>query len=105
MAIERRGVRDEADARACLAAMARSGMTLKAWANANGVDGRSLQAWVMTLERRAERREIAPRFVELVTKPANTARYLVHVRDVSIEVDDHFDDTTLGRLIAVVAAC
>jgi hypothetical protein len=104
MATERRGVRDEADARACLEDMARSGMTLKAWANANGVDGRSLQAWVMTLSRRARS---ATRFVELVaevpTRPI--ARYVVRLGDVAVEVDDHFHDDTLGRLLAVVAAC
>jgi hypothetical protein len=39
-----RKIRDAHDANACLDAVAASGLSLKAWANAHGVNGRSLNA-------------------------------------------------------------
>ena len=53
-----RRVRDEADARACLAAMDASGMKLYGWARANGVAVRSLGRWrerVALLDAQAKR--------------------------------------------------
>jgi hypothetical protein len=51
-----RKVVDEKDARACLAAIARSGETLGRWTQRNGIDGRSLGAWRNNLAPRSPRR-------------------------------------------------
>jgi len=48
-----RKLRDEADARACLAAMEASGLSLSEWARQHGMDGRSLHCWRMSLARRS----------------------------------------------------
>ncbi len=50
--MERRKIRDEADAHTCLGAAKESGLTRAAWRRAAGVDGRSLRAWSMNLARR-----------------------------------------------------
>lgn len=103
-----RRIRDEADARACLAAVARSGTTVVDWVRSHGVDGRSLQAWRLILERRRLARPRDLPFVELVVgdKVARPApRYTVRVGDMAVEVDDGFDEVTLRRLLAVMSAC
>ena len=43
--MERRKIRDAADAADCLAAAAALGQAPTPWARANGVDARSLNAW------------------------------------------------------------
>jgi hypothetical protein len=117
--MERRKIRDEADARSCLMAAKESGLTRAAWCRASGVDGRSLRAWSMNLARRktmgrrtkktdtavAKRVEL----VELIAAPSMPARatpgYTVRVGQLGIEVGDDFDAGTLRRLVAVLAAC
>ena len=47
-----RKIRDEADAHRCLRAAGSAGGSDVEWANAHGVDARSLQAWRMNLGRR-----------------------------------------------------
>jgi hypothetical protein len=93
----------------CLDAVNLSGMTLKSWANAHGVDGRSLHAWKMNLARAASVGEHprAARLVELVphAQPAAVARYRILCGELAVEVNDDFDDGTLRRLLAVVAGC
>lgn len=107
----RRKVRDEADARECLAAAARSGKPRSEWARTNDVDGRSLNMWRLHLDGRAGRGAGARptlRLVELVShdyRRVPDAKYVVRLGDVAVEVDDGFDDVTLRRLLAVVAAC
>jgi len=115
----RRKIRDEADARACLGAAKKSGLTLARWGRSAGVDGRSLHAWSMNLARgsseprgkRAQRSAAAKRMklIELVAAPPplvrTTARYVVRVGRVGVEVADDFDAATLRRLVAVLAAC
>ena len=65
----RRMITDRADAEACLSAFANSGMDLRSWTLAHGVDGRSLRAWQRRLaepqSQAAEKASI--RMVELVT--------------------------------------
>lgn len=93
-----RQVRDEADARACLAA-AEGASTLNAWCRSHGVSAGSLHAW---------RRRLAGatvRLVELTLPPAPSARYEVVVGDVRVVVGDDFHDDTLARLLQVVRAC
>lgn len=63
----RRKLRDEADARSCLARAARSQQGRAEWARRNGVDVRSLNMWRVMLERSgAETPSAAVRMVELV---------------------------------------
>ncbi|HET8927598.1 MAG TPA: hypothetical protein VFN24_07180 [Microbacterium sp.] len=43
--------------------------------------------------------------VELVPAAAPAARYVVRVGAMTVEVDERFDEATLGRLLRVLAAC
>lgn len=104
-----RKIVDERDARACLAAVARSGLTLKGWTTRHGVDGRSLHSWQRNLARRtASPSGTKPRLVELVPVARTTAparRYVIRVGEVSVEVGDDFDAGTLRRLVEALRAC
>lgn len=108
-----RRIRDEADARACLASAAGSGLSLRDWGRREGLDGRSLQAWRLNLRRRKavvmdERSSslTIPRLVELVAPaPSAAAVYLVHVGELRVEVGADFDAEVLRRLVRVVASC
>ncbi|WP_374616538.1 hypothetical protein [Thauera aminoaromatica] len=113
-----RKIRDEKEARQCVAA-ARAAGNLGQWARAHGYDGRSLHAWAMNLGRRApaakvrrarparNAREGAPALVELVPSPSPMAlgQVVVVLGDVRIEVGPDFDAATLQRLLAVLRAC
>ena len=102
-----RMVRDEADARECLARAAASKQSRGDWARANGVDGRSLYNWSLRLRPVSPEPRAELQFVELVaTTPSRPpARYTVRVGELAVEVDDAFDDDVLRRLISVVASC
>jgi hypothetical protein len=100
-----RTIRDEADARDCLARAAASKQKRGDWARAHGVDGRSLYQWSLRLPRVEPAAEL--RLVELVARPEARpgTRYTIRVGDLAVEVDDSFDDAVLRRLISVVASC
>ena len=100
-----RTIRDEADARDCLARAAASRQKRVDWAREHGIDGRSLYLWSLRLPTVEPPGEL--RLVELVAKPEPRprGRYRVHVGALSVEVDDGFDDDVLRRLISVVASC
>lgn len=102
-----RKLKDESEARSALAAVAASGQARVAWAHANGVNARSLNAWRLVLERRDRARGRGGlRLVELVVPPATpAARYRVCVGELAVEVDEHFDSETLRRLLVVVSTC
>lgn len=116
---QRRKIESESEARRCLSAVERSGLSIKEWARARGIDGRSLHAWKMNLDRPTApaRRGRHPRsvarsapsamqLVELV--PATNAagsRYVLRVGSASVEFGDNFDDATLRRVIAVLGSC
>lgn len=103
-----RKIRDAADAHACLAAAASSGLTRAAWARSQEIDGRSLNAWRMNLSRRGRSgRRQRVRLVELVAAPPapEPASYVVRVGEFAVEVDDRFDSATLHRLLGVIAGC
>ena len=120
---ERRKITDADDAQRCLAAARRAGEGVGSWARANGVDGRSLNAWRMNLagggggrRRQAPAAStsraglvVRPRaaLVELIptARPAARARYVVVVGDVRVEVSDDFDAATLRRLVGALRAC
>jgi len=113
--MERRRILDEADARACLTAAKKAGLSLASWGRSAGVDGRSLHAWSMNLARgelgqsRRAPRTKGVNLVELVAAVAparrELARYTVRVGKLSVEVGDDFEPATLRRLLAVLALC
>ena len=101
-----RKIRDGTDALACLQAVEHSALPLAQWARMQGIDGRSLNAWRMNLGG-GPGPEPHLKMVELtlVTPVKQAARYVVHLGDIAVEVDEHFDDDTLRRLLDVVAEC
>ena len=105
----KRKIRDEQDARRCLAAAQASRKSRSAWARQHGVDGRSLYAWDKKLAPDAEASKKPERhggLVELIPNSADVAsRYVVRCGRLAVEIDDHFDEATLGRLLKVIAAC
>mgnify|MGYP003376537658 CR=1 FL=1 len=101
--MERRKIRDSAEARRCLAAAASSGLPRAAWAHAQGLDARSLNAWRMVLDRAAKGPSVG--FVELVPRPAPTATYRIRCGAFEVEVTGDFDEGRLGRLLRLVASC
>lgn len=99
-----RRVEDEADARACLAALAASGSTtLNAWCRSNGVSASGLYHWKRKLE--APPKPGAVRLVEVPLPRCAPARYALVLGDVQVVVGDDFRDETLARLLAVVRSC
>ena len=108
--MERRKVRDEADARRALAAVERAGGRIGVWARANGIDGRSLRMWKLNLARRSAARPSAPRvpvpLVELVpTASLPAARYVLRHGDLTFEFGDDAREETLHRIVTVLRAC
>lgn len=99
-----RKIRDEADARACLAAVGAAGGDRIAWAHAHRVDARSLNAWRVALERRGSK---APKLIELVaaTAPRVVARYVLDVGVARVEFDDACSAETLQRVVRALRAC
>jgi hypothetical protein len=103
-----RKIRDAHDANACLDAVAASGLSLKAWANAHGVNGRSLNAWALNLGRLRSSPLTAPlRLVEVVPvqSAASVPDFRLHVDDLVVDVPAAFDADALGRLVAVLRRC
>jgi hypothetical protein len=114
--MERRKIRDEADARTCIAAAKASKLTARQWARSEGIDGRSLRAWTINLERGSSSTKLARspthltqplRLVELIpSSPAQAAsRYVIRVGAHAVEIGDQFAEGTLRRLVAVLASC
>lgn len=105
--MEPRKIRDASDARACLAAVDASGSSRLAWAKANGVNARSLNAWHVNLTQTSRRgRSRGPvRLVELVpsgTPPA--VAYRVRCGRFEVDIDGAIDEERLTRLLRVMAA-
>ena len=114
--MERRKIRDEADARRCIASVNASKLTSREWARSEGIDGRSLRAWTLNLGRSAgSTKSTRPqpssakplRLVELIpSTPARSgSRYVVRVGVHAVEVDEQFSEATLRRLVVVLASC
>ena len=99
-----RKIKDEKEAVDALDSIARTGLELTEWCRARGIDARSLAGWRGVLTERGYRPSDV-RFVELVRTPTANPRYVVQHGAFRVEVDDHFDDAALGRLLRVVAAC
>jgi hypothetical protein len=106
-----RKIRDEEDARACLAAVRAAGGERTAWAHAHGIDARSLNAWRVAIDRRAAKRRAAagPKLIELVPssapRSAAAARYVLDVSTGRVEFDDACSAETLQRVVRALRAC
>jgi hypothetical protein len=105
-----RRIDDEQEARRCLAAARSARGGLATWAPAHGIDGRSLNAWRVNLERRGvpRRRAVAPKLVELVPAVVASpmrARYVLRVNGVELEVGDDFNEASLRRLVCLLKSC
>ena len=111
-----RRVRDREDAEACIRKIEHSGMTLVDWAHEHDIDARSLNMWLVNLERSQFSPKPQPDrgigFVEWVPavssvqggSMANTP-YLVRCGGFEVEVPPDFDEATLSRLLSMVAVC
>jgi len=101
-----RKIKDEADAKACMQAASRSGVSHTAWARRHGVDARSLNAWRMNLARRAARVRGELQLVELVPHRASTPRPLVlRCGAWCLEVHQDTDLDLLAHVLEVVESC
>lgn len=108
-----RRIFSEKDARRCLAAATAAGSGLAVWARRQGIDGRSLNAWRVNLERRggAPLRSAQSKLVELVAAPAPArvppvhAPYVLHVGGVVLEIGATFDEQSLRRLVGLLKSC
>ena len=101
----RRKIRDHADAAELLDALEASGQSLADFCRARGLDGRSLNCWRINLQRDAVPAPSGLRLVELAAARSEPAVYRIVVHGIEVEVDDHFREDTLARLLAVVTAC
>ncbi len=117
-----RKIENESEARRCIQAAKRRGLSAGEWARAHGIDGRSLRAWKMNLGRRVAPRE-APRrkrrvpvtkrghaLVELVpaTQPATVGvggRYVLEVAGARVEFGDDVSVATLRRVLEALRPC
>lgn len=101
-----RKLRNAEEARQALEAVDRAGVHRVAWAHANQIDARSLNAWRLILAR-AARTEL--RLVELVTEAAPPSAMssgcAVCFRDLRVEVDAAFDEEALVRILRAVRRC
>jgi len=114
-----RRIFNEQDARRCLAAAKAARGGPAEWARAHGIDGRSLNAWRMNLERRGRPQPARPTgalaragLVELLPAPApapplanRTVRYSVHVGGLRLDFGDDVDERTLRRVVAALRSC
>ena len=98
-----RKIRDEAEALAIVKTARERGEEPAALAVSLGIDGRSMNAWRMTLQRTGR----LTAMVELVPVDLapTEARYRVLAGGRVIEVGDDFRSDTLARLLEVVEAC
>ena len=117
--IRHRKVESASEARRCLSAVKASGLSVKEWARPRGIDGRSLHAWQMNLERAAKpaakrqrrsastaRVTASTQLVELVPSETGcSSRYVLRIGEASIELDDDFDAQTLRRIVEVLRSC
>ena len=115
-----RKIEDELEARRCLLAASRGGLSAGEWARAHGIDGRSLHAWQMNLERRGTTARPGRRksrtstttraLVELVPATpsvtiAGRGRYVLEVAGARVEFDDDASVATLRRVLEALRSC
>jgi hypothetical protein len=115
-----RKIEDEAEARRCLLSAKRGGVSPGEWARAHGIDGRSLHAWQMNLERRGttgptrprkRKAKVQPRtVVELVpaapiAQRGHEGRYVLEVGGARVEFGDDASAVTLRRVLEALRSC
>jgi len=114
-----RKITDEREARRCLAAAKRAGVSAGEWARARGIDGRSLHAWQMNVERRGtsagprrRKRKVATTrgLVELVPAAHGVSvvaagRYVLEVAGARVEFGDDVSVATLRRVLEALRSC
>lgn len=105
-----RRIFNEQDARRSLAAAKSTRGGVAAWAREHGIDGRSLNAWRVNLQRRGVTRvrAVAPKLIELVPAASRTvahAPYLLRVGGVELELGDDFEEHGLRRLVGLLKSC
>lgn len=115
-----RKIETESEAWRCLRVATRGGLSAGEWARAHGIDGRSLQAWKVNLERReasARPRRRKPKaaataraLVELVPAAPSVAaagrgRYVLEVARARVEFGDDVSDATLHRVLEALRSC
>ena len=103
----RRKVRDEREARALVEEARRRGVRPSVVSRERGINGRSAQAWSMTLAKKDKpTASQALGIVELVPideRPEPV--YRVWVGDLSIELTSDFEPLAVQRLVAVLRTC
>ena len=103
-----RKITSEEEARRCFAAAKAARAELGPWARAHGIDGRSLNAWKVNLAKRGVgRRPSTAQLIELVPRVprVSPARYVVHVGNVVLELNDDFNDQAVRRLVGLLRTC
>jgi hypothetical protein len=116
-----RKIEDEREALRCLRAMEREGLCAGEWGRAHGIDGRSLRAWRMNIERRGvpvRRRRLRSKpgpvrhaLIELVPAATSvvhgttTARYALEVSGARVEFGDDVSVATLRRVLEALRSC
>ena len=89
----------------------RSGEPMSRWCAARGLNWYSLSAYKGWLATRLDAEPGAEvTFAEVVQEPVETfvptgGRYRVDLGNVVVEVDDHFQELTLRRLLRLIASC
>jgi transposase-like protein len=116
----KRKIEDEAEARRCLAAAKRKGLSVGDWARAHDIDGRSLNAWRVNLGRRdpgarprrrkSKAEAMARALVELVPASpsvtvAGRGRYVLEVARARVEFGDDVSVETLHRVLEALRSC
>ncbi len=97
-----RKVRDSQEAADLLVKWEQSGERMSDWCGSLGINWYSLNAY---------RGRMPTAFVELAIDPTVVAetvsapRYRICLGEAGIEVDDHFQENTLRRLIRLVSTC
>jgi hypothetical protein len=114
-----RKIVDEREARVLLARMSRSKAEPSTWARMQGIDGRSLTAWRLIIERRRaagsaatrprRRADRALQLVELVptqvvASPVE-ARYAIKIAGAVVEFGDDARTETLRRVVEALRSC
>jgi hypothetical protein len=107
-----RKVRSPEEAMALLEAWEASCERMSTWCGARGINWYSLSAfrgWMRSRDRGhrgdLELVEVDLSVAEVAAEPSAPARYRIELRGAVVEVDDHFHDHTLRRLLRVVATC
>lgn len=114
-----RKIVDEREARVLLRRLSRSKAEPSTWARMQGIDGRSLTAWRLIIERKKRKHPAAPRrrrradralqLVELVPTDVIaspiSARYAIKIAGAVVEFGDDARADTLRRVVEALRSC